>query len=205
KVTEAEAATERMARIAPMAGPVIPGYRWTILAMKGQMDSAAALAAATLPGLTRPRDREWALSTMDVVAALKGHQAEAERLMRTSAAEVASDPASRLMQALYFADIRAAFGLPVPDAVQQLDQALARDPLESMPLPDRPYMSYVNQYAFFGRGDRARQLYAQMLAADSTIKPNTRGAQNSLGWVEIAEGKFADGLTRVRANVDSSA
>ena len=43
-----------------------------------------------------------------------------------------------------------------------------------------------------------------MLAADSTIKPNTRGAQNSLGWVEIAEGKFADGLTRVRANVDSS-
>ena len=204
KVTEAADATERMARIAPKAGTVIPAYRWTILAMQGQMDSVAAVAAATLPELTRPRDREWAIATLGVVAALKGHQAETERLMRAGAAEVASDPASRLMQALYFADVRASFGLPTPDAVELLDQALARDPLESMPLPDRPYMSYINQYAFFGRGDRARQLYAQMLAADSTIKPNTRGAQNSLGWVEIAEGKFADGLTRVRANVDSS-
>ncbi|HMV32082.1 MAG TPA: serine/threonine-protein kinase, partial [Gemmatimonadales bacterium] len=49
KVDEAAAATERMARLVPTAGAIIPGYRMNVQAMRRQWDSAAAVARAAWP------------------------------------------------------------------------------------------------------------------------------------------------------------
>ena len=93
------------------------------------------------------------------------------------------------------------WGGSVSDGVRLLDQALARDPLATMPAPDRPYTMLVSQYANFGRADRARQLYTQMVA-DSVMPAGGRQAQYLPGWVEVAEGQYAPGLARIRLNAD---
>lgn len=88
------------------------------------------------------------------------------------------------------------------EAIRIMDRALARDPLATIPVPDRPYAPLINEYAFLGDAARARQLYKEMIAAD-TLRSG-RGT-NSLGWVEIAEGKYDAGLARLRSTIDSSA
>ncbi|MBK6782024.1 MAG: protein kinase [Gemmatimonadetes bacterium] len=203
KVDEADAATERMARLVPTAGTVIPGYRWNVRAMRRQWDSAAAVARAALPTLTQPRDREWAFAALSAFAGIRGQVSEMDRLMRAAAAETAADPSSRLKEAVYQAQARTMWGGSVSDGVRLLDQALARDPLATMPAPDRPYTMLVSQYANFGRADRARQLYTQMVA-DSVMPAGGRQAQYLLGWVEVAEGQYAPGLARIRLNADSA-
>ncbi len=203
KVDEAAAATERMARLVPTAGATIPGYRWNVQAMRRQWDSAAAVARAALPTLTRPRDREWAYAALSAFAGVRGQVSEMDRLLRAAAAETAADPSSRLRDAVYQAQALAVWGGTMSDGVRLLDQALARDPLATIPAPDRPYAGLIGQYAVSGRADRARQLYQQMVA-DSVMPAGSRQALYLLGWVEVAEGQYASGLARIRINADSA-
>jgi len=203
KVDEAAAATERMARLVPTAGVTIPGFRWNVQAMRRQWDSAAAVARAALPSLTQARDREWAYAALSAFAGIRGQVAEQDRLLRAAAAETAADPGSRLRDAVYQSEARIAWGGSVSDGVRLLDQALARDPLPTLPPPDRPYQGLISQYAILGRADRARQLYQQMVA-DSVMPTGGRQALHLLGWVEVAEGQYASGLARIRINADSA-
>ncbi len=205
KVPEAIAANARMARLVPNAGVVLAANQWSLLAMQGEFDSAAAVAAAVLPSLTRPTEREWTASTLAAFAARKGHAEEALRLLRSAELAVGSEAASRLQQAIYRADGQALLGGSFAEGIRILDQALLRDPLTTMPLADRPYQSLINEYAFLGRADRARQLYSEMNRADTTHGNDPSWGQYALGWVEVAEGKYASGLARIRSQADSAA
>jgi tetratricopeptide (TPR) repeat protein/tRNA A-37 threonylcarbamoyl transferase component Bud32 len=85
-------------------------------------------------------------------------------------------------------------------ALRTIDAALARTPLESLPMADRPYDDLAMFYARLGRPDRARQLLAGLdrrhEAAPSLYDETIR--HDVVGLINIAEGKYDDAISELR-------
>jgi tetratricopeptide (TPR) repeat protein len=91
------------------------------------------------------------------------------------------------------------------DGLQTMAAALARHPLASIPVSDRPYAPLAQFYARAGRVDQARQLMAEYarLVPEGLRRANP-GRHGGLAEIARAEHRYADALVEVRAFHDES-
>jgi tetratricopeptide (TPR) repeat protein len=82
-----------------------------------------------------------------------------------------------------------------------LDSGLTDQPLEEIPVPDRPYGDLVRLYAAAGEPDRARSLLRDFDASadPSTAHSNARQHQEMAGWIALAEDRASDAVEAFRA------
>ncbi len=88
-----------------------------------------------------------------------------------------------------------------PRGAQRMDALLARTPLSSMTLEDRPYFSVARTYARLGRPDRARAILAEYErdVRDSAFKrANQPAFHDALGEIALAENKPSEAITEFR-------
>jgi hypothetical protein len=81
--------------------------------------------------------------------------------------------------------------------VQDLDAAIARTPIKSRPIEQRPYLNFASLYALGGRADKARALVAQFDADayDSTLRTLLLPARHgTLAEIALAEHKPLDAV-----------
>jgi tetratricopeptide (TPR) repeat protein len=88
-----------------------------------------------------------------------------------------------------------------PRGLQRMDAILARIPLKSLPMEDRPYFAVATTYARLGHPDRARAILAEYDrdVRDSTYKRvHTPALHTALAEVALAENKPADAIAEFR-------
>jgi len=88
-----------------------------------------------------------------------------------------------------------------PRGDQRMDAMLARTPLKSLPLEDRPYFAVATTYARLGHPDKARAILAEYDrdARDSVYKRTHRAPLHTvLGEIALAENKPADAIVEFR-------
>ena len=166
-----------------------------------------------------PRDltlQQMSTRRLAALATLRGQLVDAERYWN----EVleAAAPASAAMR------LEAALALARQDlllrgspgrAVRRLDEALARSPLDAMPLMDRPYLALAVVYAQAGRLERAKSL---IVAFRRDVPPELRYARTAsdgvrledlaTGVIALEDGKFTVAVGDLRradqGNVESA-
>ncbi|MFL5496289.1 MAG: tetratricopeptide repeat protein [Gemmatimonadales bacterium] len=202
---EAEQVYTQAARLFP-GHPAVEQWGILLAASRGDYTTAAA-------GARRFRDRhaEGPLDRADAsrwladIALARGRLTEAEEYTRDAmAASVdAGRPADYLKDAatLAFTDIwfrrRTRHGLGTVEA------ALARYPLDSVPLLDRPYLTLALIYASAGRPQQARWLLTRY---EREVNPTFRHIDDprrqwTWGHVALAEGRYADAVVQFQAYV----
>jgi tetratricopeptide (TPR) repeat protein len=88
-----------------------------------------------------------------------------------------------------------------PRGMQRMDALLAKTPLKSMNLEDRPYFSVARTYARLGHPDRARAVLAEFErdVHDSAFKRRRQPAlHEALGEIALAENKPSEGIDEFR-------
>jgi eukaryotic-like serine/threonine-protein kinase len=138
------------------------------------------------------------------IASVRGRLAEAEARLADAMAVI--DPGQDTLGYLDLAIDRAQIDIRVRGerrrGLQQIDRALSRYRIRSLPPVERPYLSLAYAYAVAGHPAPARQLVAQYLG---TIEPilrfDTRYIYYSvLGEIAMAEHRPADALVEFRQN-----
>src|SRR5439155_7859498 len=91
-----------------------------------------------------------------------------------------------------------------PDAAQrEVEAALRRHPLASIPAQDRPYLGLAWLYARMGRPDRARQLIAEYEAAiPEAVRRGQPFRHGAAAEIAFAEGRVQDAIKGYRAWYD---
>ena len=167
---------ERLAQNVP-DNPSVDGYRAILLQARGENAAAEVKLRewleADLPLFWRATGQEALASLM----ASQGRLAESERYFRAALAtqDERGQPAAYLESALALAAVAALVLGDGERALERLEEALRRYPLESAPMLDMPYLRLASFYAWVGRTDLAR----------STIDAYTAGVPAELrGWDE---------------------
>ncbi|MGH7539678.1 MAG: tetratricopeptide repeat protein, partial [Gemmatimonadota bacterium] len=143
-----------------------------------------------------------ARSYLAAYAAIGGRVAEARRLLEENLTE--SEAAGRgvvfLLTAVDLAGIQAR---TVGDeaALETLDAALERVPLDGIPPANRPYPRLATVYAWAGRPERARALLDEM---DEVVEPRIRSRQAHVqydaaqAYVATLEGRYSEAIDFAR-------
>jgi tetratricopeptide (TPR) repeat protein len=88
-----------------------------------------------------------------------------------------------------------------PRGVQRLDATLAKSPMRTMSVADRPYFSVATAYARAGRADRARAIMAEYDrdVRDSVLRRVQQPAwHDARGEIALAENKPAEAIVEFR-------
>jgi eukaryotic-like serine/threonine-protein kinase len=188
------------------AALVVKLHRANLAFVRADYDAADALGEALVREATQASLRVSGLHTRYLAHATSGRLAAGEELMR-EARRVAERLGSA--NARYFADVFPAIvrlgtgSESSPALTARIDAVLARDPLENVPLLDRPYVELATFYARAGQPVRARALIAEYRA----LVPADRQRGNAwLPWAEAAiasaEGRPRDALALLRQAYD---
>ena len=174
------------------------GRRWELLVSERKYDSATALMRASLPLATDPSMRTPALGALSTTMRIQGRLREAARIGE----EIAATQRQRgMVQAdLVTASRQAADRIQFFDdharALEILDRALEKTPIERMPESVRPYMDVAWAYAYAGRPDRARAMLASFERSREKVQdtddPVTRSAMQ--GFIAMSEKRYADAV-----------
>ena len=166
---------------------------------RGDFDSADARARAFRDRHAEtPLDRAAASRELAGIVLARGRLAEAERYTRDAmAANVeAGRPAEYLTDAavLGFTDIW--FRRQPARGLRTVEAALARQPMDSIKLLQRPYLTLAVLYASAVRPQQARALLTQY---ERGVDPRLRRIDEpkrrwAWGQVAMAEGRFADAI-----------
>ncbi|PYP45684.1 MAG: hypothetical protein DMD50_10725 [Gemmatimonadetes bacterium] len=140
-----------------------------------------------------------------VLSQIQGQLAEAERQFHQFAAveEQRGDPGGSV-----FASSLLAFGYAVlrhdsAGALRLMQAALAKHPLDQIPVFARPYASLVTTYAIAGRPDVARRLLAEYEASRPDEVRNREGPYLR-GYVALGERKWQEAIAALRQAVEQS-
>jgi tetratricopeptide (TPR) repeat protein len=202
---EAEQVYAQVARLFPGNRAVA---EWGIIleASRGDYITAAADARRFRERYAEgPLDRADASRWLADIALARGRLAEAEEYTRDAmAASVeAGRPADYLKDAgtLGFTDIW--FRRRPMDGLRTVEAALARYPLDSIPLLDRPYVTLALIYASAGRPQQARALLTRY---EREVDPTFRHIDDprrqwAWGQVALAEGRYAEAVVEFKAYV----
>jgi tetratricopeptide (TPR) repeat protein len=138
-------------------------------------------------------------------ALVRGRLRDAE--LQTRDAMMASIDGGRsadyLRDAVELAFINTWFRRQPGRGLKTVEAALARFPLDSIRLLDRPYITLALAYATAGRPDRARALLGQF---ERGVDPNLRRVDEYMrryawGQVALAEGRYQDAIAELEAYV----
>ena len=179
---------------APLAR-TLPVY---FLYQRGEMDSVTAWWSARRSDAD-PLIRLSATSSLGMQAMLGGRLTEAQALRdeafaANAARGVPTNPLSDLLTKaaldIWFLDHK-------DDGVRQIDAALVKVPLRSLPLLRRPYAGVATYYAWAGRPDKARAIYQQFSAdvTDTTLRAAMEpGFHGIMAEILLAEKKPLDAI-----------
>jgi len=180
-----------------------------LLFLRGRLDSATSdlqqvRARATAP--TRRRTFELALGRF---AAVRGRVAESVR-REQSARVLGSELGLRADVLTGAADVAALISTTIGDtrrATAILDSAIRANPLEQLPVAERPYLALAIAYARSGKPDRARALIAQLDEAERTagLRRNIELRHAANGDIAFMERRFADAAREHRAGAPGCA
>ena len=189
-----------LAQRAP-GNPMVHFVRIFLAAARREYDRAEvetqALAQST-------RDPTWQAGTAGALAAInlvRGKLAVAEAQFRRAMAvdEQRGVPGKYIEDAIGIAIMDVHYR-KAPDAGRrEVEEALRRHPLASIPAEDRPYLALAFLYADAGRPDRARQILAEYEAA---VPEGVRRGQSSrygvAAHIAFAEGRTQDAIRDYR-------
>lgn len=204
KKVEAAAMLQQLAERSP-AHPNVFYWGAGLQAALGNLDSATRLAERLRDDrVSDPVVRMRALGVLRDLALTRGRLTESRRWGRELAAADSAfgTPAWRLREQLDLAALEAWVLERGPTAVSRVDAALARSPLDSIPVADQPLPWLVTVYAMSGRADRARSIYDRVVARDRAGRGSGfAGEAPALrGQIAFAEGRFADAVREFRAS-----
>jgi eukaryotic-like serine/threonine-protein kinase len=166
---------------------------------RGVMESWIAYARGDLrrtqqviDSLTKDSDpdyRQRALTASAQLAAVRGQLGQAERFVGLAARADGGDAQQLLRDSLTLISADAWFrGVRAPD-VARIDAALARYPLRTMAMANRPYFEVVTDYARAGSPERARAVlaaYRAEVADTALLRLQAADLHNALGEVALA-------------------
>jgi len=164
---------------------------------KGQLDTAEAIARerSASPSMQVQRGGHRIQSAL---AYAQGELAKGDR-ERTAAAEIALRQgvvAEPIAAAVDIANARIVYRNDKAGALAVLDAALRAQPLDGIPLADRPYAELAEVYARADRIDRARQMIAGLEkrhAEAQTLTDDTE-KHRALAVIAVSEKRYDDAL-----------
>ena len=174
------------------------------LALEGRFEEAAkALDSARKKG--DPRAPSWATGMLAGAARGTGRLRESRTLAQQ--ARAIDSAAGRQTPQVFFAagNLGAAInaGLPFDAELKAFDAAADKFEMETLPISDRPYLSFAAMNAMAGRVDRARALMARYDAAvrDTALRRwNTPEVQAAQSEIAVAERRWNEAAALVRAS-----
>lgn len=193
---EAHQTLDQIAKLAPDATLQIWAHAFALTAM-GDLDGGARAYLELGLKSRDPGDQELSRSGLAGIAQTQGRLAEAERQTRLAmqASEQRGLRGNVLAGSAGLALQYVLFRGDTAGALRLLDDALLRNPLDSIAPLDRPTAGVVMVYAAAGQAARARQLLA---AYESSVPEGIRRAHfewyAARGWVALAEGKGAEAV-----------
>ncbi|MDA1081042.1 MAG: protein kinase [Gemmatimonadetes bacterium] len=164
---------------------------------RGDLDSAEAIARAKLSdpsGAVQRAGNNW----LGAISATRGRLAEGIRYAKAAAEmqRAAGVPSAPLSVAITEARAQVWFRNDKAGALRIVDAALAKTPIESIPLADRPYDDLAEFYALAGQVDKAQAALAgfdrRHSGAASLLDEWTR--HRILGAIALAEGKYDEAI-----------
>jgi tetratricopeptide (TPR) repeat protein/tRNA A-37 threonylcarbamoyl transferase component Bud32 len=197
KVTAAQATLDR----ALAALPGNTGAQWLrvgYFTATGNLDSIQAITEAIGRTAREANDREGVAWTLSSVATARGHLRQAAQHLREvlPLAELRQLPADRLAAAFSQAGILSVFLNDQGGALRVLDSALQREPLDRVPLLDRPYAFVTITYALAGQPATAKRFRQEYQAS---VPEAVRSQSNNIDWMDgyiaLSEGKGREALT----------
>jgi tetratricopeptide (TPR) repeat protein len=195
---EAEFTLERAARMFP-GNQTIGWYRILLAGSGGDYRTAEARGRAFKKehGETLLM-RIFTSRELTAIALARGRLAEADQHLREAMAASAEDrrPATFVEDAVSLGFIDIWFRRKLARGIETVEAALARFPLDSMNLLERPYLMLAFAYASAGRPDQARVL---LLEHERVVNPALRRGEESMRrwvWDQVAmsEGRFTDAI-----------
>ena len=175
-----------------------------LLYARGRVDSAARRLVQVRAGDRDVGNRAWATYRLADIEMLHGRLAASERLDADARAQdiARGAPPPPLSSAFDSAWVDAWFREQPARSLQTLDAALARTPLRSLKVFERPYLQAASLYALAGRPDRARTLLSQYAAEvkDSALRREQEPERHdALAEIALAERHPLDAAAEFRA------
>jgi tetratricopeptide (TPR) repeat protein len=199
------AAAESTAMAARAAFPESPVTVMDIpvLYAQGKIDSATARLAQVRASNRDAGNRARAAHGLANLAMLHGRLAESARLDADARAQDVArgappPPLSADLDAVR-ADIW--FREQLVHGTQELDAALMRTPLRTIPDFERPYFAVATLYALAGHPERARSVLAQYTTEvrdSSLLRANEPDRHNALAEIALAEKRPLDAVTEFK-------
>jgi len=202
KTTEAESALTALRGAVP-ASFTIPPTQFALLYAEGRIDSLEARLIEDRTADRDPGNRVLANYQLSNLAMLHGRLGESERLRANAVAQelARGEPPPPLSIQLDSAWEDIWFREQLARGIGELDSALTRVPLRSIPISQRPYLRAAELYAMAGRPDRARALisqYASEVRDSGLIAQQEPNRHNALAEIALAEHRPLDAVTEFR-------
>jgi tetratricopeptide (TPR) repeat protein/tRNA A-37 threonylcarbamoyl transferase component Bud32 len=163
-----------------------------LLYAEGRLDELRRLADSLAP-MDGSGEQGWARGWKQMFALRDGRLAEWERLNPPS-------PTEELSHAVSVAAIDAVVRKAPAKGTALLDEALARQPLRSVPPGNRPYFGLIETYAVLGHPDRARAMLNEYRETSDTVRRRLDDAaiHSGLGEILLAEHRYPDAVEEFR-------
>jgi len=185
--------------------PLRPYLRAILAAAQRQYDSAEVL---TRDLAQTSRDPTWHANGAGALAALalvRGRLGAAEAQLRRAMVfdEQRGVPGKFVEDAIGLAIVDVHYRNAPDAARREVDAALLRHPLASMPPADRPYLGLAWLYADAGQPGRARQLLAEFEAAvPEGVRRGEPFRHGAAAQIAFAEGRIQDAIRGYRTWYD---
>src|SRR5437870_5094346 len=200
KYADAARTLASLAQRAP-GHPLRPFLRAFLATAQRQYDSAEVETRALARTARDPTWQSGAAGTLAALNLVRGRLTVAEAHLRRAMAfdEQRGVPGKYVEDAIGLAVMDVHFRNAPDAARREVDEALRRHPLATIPAEDRPYLGLAWLYADAGRPDRARQLLAEYEAA---VPEGARRGQpfrhGVAAHIAFAEGRIQDAIRDYR-------
>jgi len=167
----------------------------------GVLDSVKTVSESIGQTAHELGDRESVAWTLADVSLAHGklREAEAHILQVVPLAEQRQLPADRLAAAINLSGVMSVFRNNQAGAVRVLDSALQHEPLDRLPVLDRPYVGVAITYALAGQPATARRFRQEYESnVPEGVRIRTNGSDWMDGFIALSEGKGREALTSFR-------
>ena len=187
------------------SNPLRPFLRAFLALAQRHYDSAEVGARAVAETSRDPTWQSSAAGTLAAIDLVRGKlgasEADARRAMAFD--EQRGVPGKVIDDAIEIAVMDVHYRNASDAARREVEEALRRHPLASIPAEDRPYLDLAWLYADAGHPDRARQLLAEY---EATVPEGVRRGQpfrhGAAAQIAFAEGRFQDAIRGYRTWYD---
>ncbi len=204
KFADAARTAALFARRAP-PNPMGRIVRCFLAAARRDYDSAEVETRALAQSTLDPTWQAAAAGTLGAINLVRGKLTLAETQFRREMTvnEQRGVPGKYLGDAIELAVIDVHYHNSPDAARREVEAALRRHPLASIPAADRPYVGLAWLYAHVGRPDRARQLLSEYEAAlPEAVRRSQPFRHGAVAEIAFAEGRVQDAIKWYRAWYD---